>query len=305
MSKRAYLSRYLLIIKKLKSKPYSSLEEISSYIDNKLEYLQMQDEDLNMGFSKRTFQRDMKEIKDLFGIDIEFSRTHKGYFISHNEMDNMNFQRMIEAFDLFNSLNLSQDLYPFVHLEKRRPQGTENLYGLLHAIKNEIQIRFDYEKFWEEAISKRTAEPYAMKEFKNRWYVMAKDLKDGNVKTFALDRLTNLEITNRKFEYPKDYDIEENYRYCFGIINPNDQEPQNILLSFDPFQGKYIKSLPLHETQEVVIDNEEELQIKLKVCVTQDLVMELLSFGDDLKVLKPKSLAEEIKKAHEKAFRQY
>ena len=305
MSKRAFLSRYLLIIKKLKSKPYSTLEGICSYIDNKLEYLQMQDEDLNMGFSRRTFQRDMKEIKDLFGVDIEYSRTNKGYFINHNEMDNMNFQRMIEAFDLFNSLNLSQDLSPFVHLEKRRPQGTENLYGLLHAIKNKFQIKFDYEKFWEEEITRRTSEPYAMKEFKNRWYVIAKDLKDGNVKTFALDRLTNLEITNGKFEYPKDYNIEENYRYCFGIINPNNEEPQNILLSFDPFQGKYIKSLPLHETQQIVIDNEEELQIKLKLCVTQDLVMELLSFGDDLKVLNPKSLADEIKKAHHQAFKQY
>jgi len=305
MSKRAYLSRYLLVIKRLKSKPYSTLEEISSYIDNKLEYLQMQDDNLNMGFSRRTFQRDMKEIKDLFGFDIEYSRTNKGYFINQNEMDNMNFQRMIEAFDLFNSLNLSQDLSPFIHLEKRPPQGTENLYGLLHAIKNKFEVRFDYEKFWDEEISKRTAEPYAMKEFKNRWYVMAKDLKDRNVKSFALDRLTNLEITNRKFEYPKDYNIEEKYRYCFGIINPNNEEPQNILLSFDPFQGKYIKSLPLHETQQIVIDNEEELQIKLKLCVTQDLVMELLSFGNDLKVLNPKSLADEIKKAHQQAFSQY
>ena len=140
-----------------------------------------------------------------------------------------------------------------------------------------------------------------MKEFKNRWYVIARDLKDRNVKTFALDRLTNLEITNRKFEYPKDYNIEENYRYCFGIINPNNEEPQNILLSFDPFQGKYIKSLPLHETQQIVIDNEEELQIKLNLCVTQALVMELLSFGDDLPFLNPKSLADEIKKAARKS----
>jgi hypothetical protein len=91
MSKRAYIYRYLLIIKKLRSKPYSSLEEISSYIDNKLEYLQMQDDNLNMGFLKRTFQRDMKKIKDFFGFDIEYSRTNKGYFINHNEMDNTNY----------------------------------------------------------------------------------------------------------------------------------------------------------------------------------------------------------------------
>jgi proteasome accessory factor B len=305
MSKRAYISRYLLIIKKLKSKPYSPLEEISRHIDNSLEYLHMQDEDLNMGFSRRTFQRDMKEIKDLFGFDIEYSRTNKGYFINHNETDNLNFQRMMEAFDLFNSLNVSQDLSPFIHLEKRRPQGTENLYGLLHAIKNKFRITFDYEKFYDEEISERNAEPYALKEFKNRWYVMAKDLKDRNVKTFALDRMTNLQITNSKFEYPKDYNIEENYRYCFGIINPKDEQPQSILLSFDPFQGKYIKSLPLHETQEIVKDDEEALEIKLKLCVTYDLLIELLSYGDNMKVLKPKSLANQIKKAHEQAFKQY
>jgi predicted DNA-binding transcriptional regulator YafY len=100
MSKRAYLSRYLLIIKKLKSKPYSTLEEISRYIDNQFDYLQMQDEDLNMGFSKRTFQRDIKEIRELYKVDIEYSRTNKGYFINQNETDNMNFQRMMEAFDM-------------------------------------------------------------------------------------------------------------------------------------------------------------------------------------------------------------
>ncbi len=134
---------------------------------------------------------------------------------------------------------------------------------------------------------------------------MAKDNKDNNVKSFALDRLTNLEIINTKFDFPKSDNIEENYRYCFGIISPNDEVPQDILLSFDPLQGKYIKSLPLHETQQVLIDNEDELQITLKLYVTHDLVMELLSFGNNMKVLQPKSLADEIKTAHHKAFKQY
>jgi hypothetical protein len=115
MSKRGYISRYLLILKKLKAKPYCSYEELQGYIES---------------------QRDIREIKNLFGVDIEYSSSGKGYFISQSEMENMNFQRMIEAFDMFNSLNLAQDLTPFIHLEKRRPQGTENLYGLLHAIKN-------------------------------------------------------------------------------------------------------------------------------------------------------------------------
>lgn len=305
MSKRGYISRYLLILKKLKAKPFCSYEELQSYIDNQVDYLQMQDDTLNIGFSKRTLQRDIREISNIFGIDIEYSKSEKGYFISQSETENMNFQRMIEAFDMFNSLNLAQDLTPFIHLEKRKPQGTDNLYGLLHAIKNKFQIKFSYQKFWEEEISKRIVEPYALKEFKNRWYIMAKDSKDNSIKSFALDRLTNLEITNKRFLYPDTYNIEQSYRYCFGIISPNNEEPQDIILSFDPFQGKYIKTLPLHDTQQILVDNNDELQIKLKLCVTQDLVMELLSFGDNMKVLKPDTLVTEIKTAHEKAYKQY
>jgi predicted DNA-binding transcriptional regulator YafY len=305
MSKRAYISRYLLILKRLKVRPYSTYLEIQAYIENQFEYMQMHDDDLQIGSSKRTMQRDIKDIRNMFGIDIEYSKSQKGYFINHNEAENMNFQRMMEAFEIFNSLNIAQDLAPFVHLEKRKPQGTENLYGLLHAIKNNFQIMFDYQKFWEEESHQRLVEPYALKEFKSRWYIIAKDNKDATVKSFALDRLTHLEISNRKFDFPKNYNIEENYRYCFGIISPNDEEPQDIILSFDPYQGKYIKTLPLHETQQVIIDNENELQVKLKLCVTHDLLMELLSFSDNVKVLQPKSLAEEIRLAHQKAFKQY
>ena len=305
MSKRGYISRYLLILKKLKVKPYSTYEELQAYIENQFDYLQMQDDNLQIGFSKRTLQRDIKEIRNVFGIDIEYSKSQKGYFISQNENENMNFQRMMEAFDMFNSLNLAQDLTPFIHLEKRRPQGTDNLYGLLHAIKNRLQIKFTYQKFWEEEFSQRLVEPYALKEFKNRWYIMAKDSKDNNIKSFALDRLTNFEITNQTYQYPDNYSIEQSYRYCFGIISPNDEEPQDIILSFDPFQGKYIKTLPLHDTQQVLVDNDVEMKIKLKLCLTHDLVMELLSFGDNMKVIEPKLLADQIKQAHEKAYRQY
>ncbi|MEI2756901.1 MAG: WYL domain-containing protein [Chitinophagaceae bacterium] len=289
----------------MKVKPYSTYEELQSYIENQFDYLRMQDDTLNIGFSKRTLQRDIKEIRNVFGVDIEYSKSNTGYFISQNETENMNFQRMMEAFDLYNSLNLAQDLTPFIHLEKRKPQGTENLYGLLHAIKNRLQIKFSYKKFWDEESSIREAEPYALKEFKNRWYILAKDRKDNNIKSFALDRLSNLEITKQHYQYPDNYNVEQNYRYCFGIISPNDEEPQNIILSFDPIQGKYIKKLPLHDTQQVLEDNDKETLVKLRLCLTHDLIMELLSFGDNMKVIEPKSLADQIKQAHKKAYNQY
>jgi predicted DNA-binding transcriptional regulator YafY len=305
MSKRGYISRYLLILKKLKVNPYSSYEVLKAYMENQFEYMQMQDDNLQIGFSKRTLQRDLKEIRNVFGIDIEYSKPYRGYFITQNENENMNFQRMMEAFDMFNSLNLAQDLTPFIHLENRKPQGTENLYGLLHAIKNRFIIKFTYHKFWDEEFSQRTVEPLALKEFKNRWYIIAKDSKDNSIKSFALDRLSNLEITNQTFLYPPNYSIEQSYRYCFGIESPNGKEPQDIILSFDPYQGNYIKTLPLHHTQEILVDNDDELKIKLKLCLTHDFLMELLSFGDNLIVIEPKTLVMQIKEAHKNAYKQY
>ena len=305
MSKRGYISRYMMILKKLKAKPYSSFEEITSYMESQIDYLQMNDDALNIGFSKRTLQRDLKEIRNIFGIDIEYSPSLKGYFISQDEIGNMNFERMIEAFDLFNSLNLAQDLKPFIHLESRQPQGTENLYGLLHAIKNKLKIKFTYKKFWGEDSSSRYVEPYVLKEFRSRWYVMAKDTGDAMLKSFALDRLSNLEITKAHYLQANLSQVEENYKYCFGIISPNDEMPQEIVLSFTPLQGKFIKTLPLHSTQQVIKDTEEELQIKLKLFITYDFIMELLSHGENVRVIQPKALIKEVKQALQDALDQY
>ena len=298
MAQRETVGRYSLIINRLRKKP-STFQEIS-------DYLKMESEIQSYRFeiSKRTFQRDIQDIYSLYNIEIKYDSSLKAYKIVLNDEPETG-MRILEAFDTFNALNISERLSDYVHFEKRRPAGTENLFGLLHAIRNRVQIKFEYHKFWEDQISQRTVEPYALKEFKNRWYILAKDTNDSKIKSFALDRLSNLEITKRKFTFHANFNMEENYRYCFGIISPDEDAPHEIILSFDPFQGKYIKSMPLHETQKVLIDNENELQIGLKLYLTHDFIMELLSFGSSMKVLQPQYLAEEIKEELKRALSNY
>lgn len=298
MSKRESIARYNLIIKKLRKQP-ADFEQISTYLS-----LESELQEYNFNVSKRTFQRDLDDIRSLYNIDIVYDFSRKVYFIDLEEQPELN-ERILEAFDTFNALNITDRLSNYIHFEKRRPQGTENLYGLLHAIKNKVQISFSYKKFWEDEMSQRTAEPYALKEFKNRWYVLANDLKDNKVKSFALDRLTELEITRKKFQLPIDFDVNEHYKYCFGIISPNEHQPQEVILSFDPFQGKYIKTLPLHESQVILKDNEEELLIKLTLFLTHDFLMEILSYGDNVKVIQPESLIEDLKTSYENALKLY
>lgn len=298
MSKQEAVSRYNLIIRKLRRHP-ADFSEIAHFLE-----VQSEIEGYNFKISKRTFQRDVTDIRSIYKIDIQYNFSDKLYYIDNDDQPEAN-ERILEAFDTFNALNISDRLSDHIHFEKRKPQGTENLYGLLHAIKNRVQIRFSYLKYDGNELTHRLVEPYALKEFKNRWYILVKDMKDNKVKSFALDRLSGLEITKKHFDAPEDFNVNGYYRHCFGIIGPNGQEPQEVILSFVPFEGKFIKSLPLHESQEILKDDEEELRLKLKLVLTHDFLMELLSHGDNVRVIAPDKLLKEVKAIYRNAFNQY
>ena len=307
MSKRESISRYNLIIKKLRRNP-CSFNVISEYLE-----LESEIQGYNFKIGIRTFQRDLEDILSLYNIEIKYDHYIKAYKIVQDDQPHVT-ERILEAFDTFNALNISDRLSRHIHFEKRKPQGTENLYGLLHAIRKQVQLKFMYQKFWEDEKSSRTIEPYILKEFKQRWYIIGRDINDQFVKSFGLDRLTDLEISKKPFHFPDNFDANEHFRYCFGIMSPNADEPHEIILSFKPLQGKYIKSMPLHETQEILANNEsnesnepneQEFRIKLQLFITHDFIMELLSYGDTVKVIQPESLRDELKGNYERALGRY
>ncbi len=298
MSRKEAYIRLRHIVNKLRRNK-SSFKEISDYLERQGEL-----DGYNFTISDRTFKRDRDEILEIWSIDIKWDIKQKVYYIE-NEGDSFKKDKLYEAFDTIHLLNMSEDLSNFVHFENSKPKGTENLYLLIHAIKSKLRIQFDYEKYWDDTITKRFVDPYALKEFKNRWYLLGKTANEDVVKTFALDRMIDMEVTKIRFEVIPSFNMKEMFRYSYGIITPKEQHPEEIILSFEYEQGKYIKSLPLHESQGILVDNEDELRIKLRLNVTHDLFMELLSFGDSVKVLQPLKLVEQIKEAHEKAWKQY
>jgi len=287
MSKQQYIKRYNLIINKLRRKPCSFVEI--------QDYLQLQSEiySVNYELSIRTFQREIKEIEANYDIVIEYDKSQSAYKITHdgNEIRN---ERLMETFYIIDALKISNSLSNHLILEKRRPLGTNNMNLFIHAIKNNLEVNFNHQKFWDDVKKTRITQPLALKESRNRWYLIALDTKDNIIKTFGLDRISDLEITKKKFVPLENYNPDEAFRDSFGII-VGDKEAQKIVLSFTFEQGKYIKSLPLHPSQKAIIDNEKEFRIELFMRPTYDFVMELLSIGAEVKVLKPKILKEEIK----------
>lgn len=300
MSKKRFLKRYSLIINKLR-KNACSFEEIQKYLVD-----QSVNDEENYEISVRTFQREIKEIDSTYGIVITYNRSQGVYEIVSDSKEERN-DRLMESFEIIDALKISSNLSNLLILEKRKPLGTNNMNNLIHAIKNRNEISFSHTKYWEEEQenTQRKVQPLALKEARYRWYLIAKDLKDNRIKTFGLDRITNLEITSTKFYLPESYIPEETFRHSFGIINGGDKVPQKIILSFSFEQGKYIKSLPLHHSQKELINNEEEYRIELLLHPTYDFVMELMSIGTHVKVIEPQSLKKEMIKKLEATLKQY
>jgi predicted DNA-binding transcriptional regulator YafY len=299
MSIRENLKRYYLIINRLRRKD-STFKELDEFLQKESEW-----SGYNLRKSKRTIQRDIEDINSIFDLSIHYNFKQGVYTIANDEGNYDKNIRMVETLDLFNALKITENISSSVHFEKRSSSGTENLNGLLHAIQNLVLVSFLYNPFKDEKTIHRIVKPYALKEFKNRWYLIAHDPNDNHLKVYALDRLTNLEITNNKFLIPTDFNVEDHFKYSFGIMNTIGNNPQKIILSFEPLQGKYIKSLPLHHTQVVISESNNELRIKLYLVITYDFVMEILSFGSKVKIIEPQILIDEIKKNILDSLEQY
>ena len=288
MSKLIYFKRYLYVIDRLRSRS-SNFTELQAYVIRKLEN---EDIDTPFEYSIRTFERDKKDILTLFGISIEYNRKDKAYYIDEDEIEDQSVTRMIDAFSIHHALQEGNKLSPSVFLEKRKSLGTENIHGIIHAIQNGVMLKFTHQKHWEDDITQREVKPIAIKESQQRWYLIAWDKKDEKIKTFGLDRISDLIITDTKFK-PIPYNVEKEFKHAFGV-ETNEKE-EKILLEFTRQQGNYIKSFPLHESQRILKEDEESIWVEIYIHPTNDIKMELLKYGSNVKVVSPISLQNEMK----------
>lgn len=288
MSKLIYFKRYLYVIDRLRSRP-CSFNELQEHVMRKLEN---DDIDTTFEYAIRTFERDKKDIATLFGIDIHFDRKSKTYTIDEAEIEDHSVTRMIDAFSIHHALQEGNKFSPSVFLEKRKSLGTEHIYGIIHAIQNLYILKFTHQKHWEDFSTQREVKPIAIKESQQRWYLVALDKSDESVKTFGLDRISNLKITDTKFKALK-YNVEKEFRYAFGLETYSPVE--KVVMQFSVKQGNYIKTFPLHSSQKVLEENGNNLLIEIHIHTTNDIIMELLKYGNDVKVIEPESLIATMK----------
>lgn len=294
MAKNEQMLRLLFIEEFLRRRKDrgATYPEIADYLET-----QFAEKGLELKFTERTFQRDKLAIADVFGIQISYSRKKNAHFIEEEELE-LSQESVFDQLLLVEAYRETKGKADVMFFEPRRARGLEQLNGLIHAITQKKVLSFTYQKFWENEKSSKVVMPYALKEFKNRWYLLAADYQAKNpsffLKTYGLDRISDLNISNTSFKR-ENIDIEKAYKNSFGIISTLGKETQEILLKFDREQANYIKALPLHHSQTVIAENETETIFRVSLVPTYDFQREILSYGKRVQVLAPESFIQELK----------
>ena len=332
------LIRYRIIDTMLRNKykPYPDIEEIRSKCEDSLF-----GSDWGDHISISTIEKDFRAMRtdsELgFFAPIKFSRVHMGYYYADHEytihaipLKNedidaikfasntlMNFREspMFAQFrfaieKIFDRLNISSDVQDeridkIVQFDSYpNYPGKEFLQDLYAAIKGYSQVEIEYKRFNSDESYKRVVNPYLLKEYKHRWYLVGYvDLKKG-LSTYALDRIHNLNLLEDNFIIDPGFDPLQFFKYSFGITQV-DSDFFKVILRFSSAQKGYLTTQPLHTSQKLITEDKESFTVELKVYLTYELIERILSYGEDVVVVQQKELKDIVYKRLLKAVKQY
>jgi len=252
---------------------------------------------------RKTFNNHRNTIEEIFDINIECNRSTNQYYISNVDDIKQDVFRswLINGFAISNTINESKSLKNRIIFENI-PFGVNYLSPIVDAMKSNKMIRFSYQSFWDDDSYEVDIEPYCLKVFKQRWYLVGKTDK---IKIYALDRIEYLIELTKEFILPKDFDGEMYFAECYGIINDNSIKSEKVQLRFEINQANYIRSLPLHRSQKETKLTDTTVDFEYFLKPTYDFVQEVLKYGEFVEVLFPEWLRVEFIQKIEKMTIQY
>jgi len=239
--------------------------------------------------SRRTFYNYRQGIEQLFNITIGCDNTTFEYFISNADKHSRSVTDwLLNSSAVSNVLSNSRDISHRIFLEDV-PSARGHLDTVINALRASRAISFDYNNFTRSRpATGLRLEPYVLKFFRQRWYVVGLNIKEKKLKTYALDRMANCVITSTAFALPDGFDPDAYFRDSFGIVVTH-QPPREIVIRTDHLQAKYLRALPLHHSQQESLHDGFSL-FSYRMRLTDDLVEYLLSMGPRITVIAPAEL---------------
>ena len=260
---------------------------------------------------KRTFDNWRSVISDMFGISISNEGRGEYRYYIENEYDIRH--NGLRSW-LYNTLCVSNALAKSKGIKNRIlleyvPSGQEYLQPIIEAMKENRVLNMTYHSYWKDEENKFDVQPYCVQLFRQRWYLVARSTDPYYYElgpwVYALDRINDLYATEEKFKMPKNWDAQEFFDGCFGVIADHSVDIQPVKLKVSAGQANYIRDLMLHESQEEIERNDEYSIFKYYLRPTFDFRQEILWNGEGVEVLEPLWLRKTIADMVEQMWNKY
>lgn len=252
---------------------------------------------------RRTFYNYRQAVEEIFNIVIENDPSTYEYYIPESEQKRGTTAWLLDSAATSDIITGARDVADRIFLENV-PSARQNLPTIVQALRDNVSIKFDYHPYTRtKPTTGVVVEPYFTKIFKQRWYVVGRNVKEDKIKTYALDRMQRVTLQRDTFKLPADFDPATYFRDAFGIVVDQGQ-PKTIKLKVEPTRAKYFKALPLHHTQDAM-ETDAFTIFTYKMRITRDLVADLLSYGSEVTVMQPPELKAMIVNELQKSLNNY
>lgn len=241
---------------------------------------------------RSTFNRHRDAILDMFGVVIDCEKTtgYQYYIANPSVLDNDTIHSwMLSTLTVGSVLSDSLSIQERIILEDV-PAGEEYLQTIIRAIKSNRKLKMGYKRFGT-ANYETTVEPYALKLWNQRWYLVA--FTGRHIATYSLDRITSLSIKESTFKMPNDFSPHEYFNEYFGVLT-DDTPMDHVVIRSYGFTPDYLRTLPLHSSQRELVSTDDYTDFSYDIRPSFDFCDHLLSYGDGIEVLEPSYLRERI-----------
>ncbi|MBO7558887.1 MAG: WYL domain-containing protein [Bacteroidaceae bacterium] len=260
----------------------------------------------------RTFHEQRKGIKEMFGVEIICDRSHGNvYYVKNPEV--LDKQKVAKW--LLHKYSIPQGFATFNSMKDRIlleeiPLGTSFLDDIIEAMQKNVELQVDYQRYENEQEEYNLLEfhiqPYALKVFNRRWYLLGYIKEKRALRTIALDRILDMKILSTSFELPEDFDARKYFSNVVGIFVNKDLPITEVKIRAYGIQTEYLRSTPLHKSQsEGKSKYGEFAEFTYRICITPELVSQLLAMGDKVEVLEPERLREKLKEKIRNSMERY
>ena len=255
-------------------------------------------------FARSTFNRHKDAIQDIFGINIDSDRKggYKYYIANEKVLREDTVQNwIVSTMSVNDVISDSKALHDRIVLQQI--PCDEYLETFINAMKRKVRVEVKYRRYESDNVTEVDFEPYCLKLFNQRWYVLAHFHRDATPEkeerdyygVYSFDRMQEVSLTNVKFEVRDDFDAQDYFSECFGVFVSESTPAERIVLRAYNKQRYYLNDLPLHHSQKVIGRGENYTDFEYYIRPTIDFCGHILSLANQLKVICPQSLADRIR----------